>query len=513
MSNFFDKAVHHLGKNNPNTFIMNIGAMDGVMFDELIGYTNMYNFKGLYVEPIPYLFDKLKANIPDDGNMFENSAISDYNGEIEMMTIDRSAIDGGLVHNCFYGMSAVYPPKNGLGSEFDRPTVEKYGQKVSAKCITFDKLLRKHKIENFDVIKVDAEGHDYIIFKQIDFDEFRPKVVRLEWINLTTEEQELIKNKFDSIKYKYEINGQDIVGLPEEFYNELYSNRIQVQTTPSFTSLEQESPIKQTNEDTKSIAGTKVTLVTGLWNIGRDNLENGWSRSYQHYIDKFIQLLAVEENMIIFGDRELEEIVFKYRNSSNTQFLLRDLSWFKRNDYYEKIQKIRTDSNWYNSAGWLRESTQAKLEMYNPLVMSKVFLLHDAKILDKFDSDYMFWIDAGLTNTVHPGYFTHDKILKKLPSIITDFHFICFPYEAAGEIHGFDYKEIVKYCDGAKVDKVARAGFFGGKKSVITQINSIYYSLLNETLNKGLMGTEESIFTIMVSVSYTHLTLPTKRIV
>ena len=59
MSNFFDVAVHHLGKNNPNTFIMNIGAMDGVMFDELIGYTNTYNFKGLYVEPIPYLFDKL----------------------------------------------------------------------------------------------------------------------------------------------------------------------------------------------------------------------------------------------------------------------------------------------------------------------------------------------------------------------------------------------------------------------------------------------------------------------
>ena len=127
-----------------------------------------------------------------------------------------------------------------------------------------------------------------------------------------------------------------------------------------------------------------------------------------------------------------------------------------------------------------------------------LFRSHDAKILDRFDSEYMFWIDAGLTNTVHPGYFTHDKVLKKLPSIINDFHFICFPYEAAGEIHGFDYNEIVKYCNGSKVDKVARAGFFGGKKNVITQINSIYYSLLNETLDKGLMGTEESLFTIMV---------------
>ena len=60
MSNFFDIALHHLGKINPQTFVMNIGAMDGVMFDEMIGYTTMYNLKGIYVEPIPYLFEKLK---------------------------------------------------------------------------------------------------------------------------------------------------------------------------------------------------------------------------------------------------------------------------------------------------------------------------------------------------------------------------------------------------------------------------------------------------------------------
>ena len=242
----------------------------------------------------------------------------------------------------------------------------------------------------------------------------------------------------------------------------------------------------------------KVTLVTGLWNIGRESLENGWSRSFSHYIDKFKQLLSVEENLIIFGDSELQKIVFEVRSPENTQFILRDLSWFRRNDYYDKIQKIRTDPKWYNQVGWLTESTQSKLDMYNPLVMSKVFLLHDAKILDKFDSEYMFWIDAALTNTVHVGYFTHDKVIDKLPNTIKDFHFICFPYEANTEIHGFDFNEMVNYCGGAKVNKVARAGFFGGKKDSITQINSIYYSLLNETLDKGLMGTEESLFTIMV---------------
>jgi hypothetical protein len=238
-----------------------------------------------------------------------------------------------------------------------------------------------------------------------------------------------------------------------------------------------------------------LTLVTGLWNIKRDGLSEGWSRSFQHYLDKFEQLLQVENNMIIFGDSELESFVFERRTRENTMFITRSQDWFK-NEFYDKIQEIRTNPNWYNQAGWLSESTQAKLELYNPLVMSKVFLLNDAKIMDSFDSEQMFWIDAGLTNTVHPGYFTHDKVLNKLSKYTNKFSFVCFPYEANTEIHGFTYDNINQIA-GTKVDMVARGGFFGGPKSLIGDINGIYYNLLSSTLSQNLMGTEESIFTIM----------------
>ena len=239
-----------------------------------------------------------------------------------------------------------------------------------------------------------------------------------------------------------------------------------------------------------------VTLVTGLWNIKRDSLIEGWSRTFEHYLEKFDQLLKVDNNMIIFGDPELESFVFERRSHKNTQFISRKQEWFK-NEFFEKIQKIRTDENWLSGAGWLQESTQAKLEMYNPLVMSKVFLLNDANIMDQFNSEYLFWIDAGLTNTVHPGYFTHDKVLQKLPKYVDKFTFVCFPYETTTEIHGFDSGEINKLA-GEKVDIVARGGFFGGPKSIVSDINGIYYNILNNTLNRDLMGTEESIFSIMV---------------
>ena len=241
---------------------------------------------------------------------------------------------------------------------------------------------------------------------------------------------------------------------------------------------------------------SNITLVTGIWDIGRGELSEGWSRPFQHYLDKFEQLLKCEENMIIFGDEELQKFVFERRSPDNTQFVMRPLSWFTESEFFDKIQKIRTDENWQNLAGWLKESTQGRLENYNPLVMSKVFLLHDAKIMDRFDSEYMFWIDGGLTNTVHQGYFTHDKVFNNLSKYISKFSFICFPYEAEKEIHGFEYEKLNSLA-GAKVNKVARGGFFGGPKHTIADINGIYYNLLKNTLEEGYMGTEESIFSIM----------------
>jgi hypothetical protein len=240
-----------------------------------------------------------------------------------------------------------------------------------------------------------------------------------------------------------------------------------------------------------------ITLVTGLWNIKRDQLNQGWSRSFDHYLQKLEELLKVETNLIIFGEEEIREFVESRRSGDNTQFIARDTEWFKNTVPYDRIQEIRNNPDWYNQSGWLKDSTQGSLEMYNPLVMSKVFLLNDAKIMDKFNSTHLFWIDAGLTNTVHPGYFTHDKIQDKLPKIFNKFGFIAFPYDANSEIHGFSYPKINEYAKN-DVKLVCRGGLFGGRKDTIGDINGLYYDLLHTTINDGYMGTEESLFSILL---------------
>lgn len=46
-------------------------------------------------------------------------------------------------------------------------------------------------------------------------------------------------------------------------------------------------------------------------------------------------------------------------------------------------------------SGWLMNAPQAKLPGYNPLVMSKVYLLRDAARANYWGARYHLWMDAG----------------------------------------------------------------------------------------------------------------------
>lgn len=252
IDDFFDKAVRHIGGRLGEKFVINIGAMDGILYDEMSAYTAAFGYKGLYVEPIPYLFEKLKKNFPTPGNLFENSAISDYNGEIRMLMIDEEAIKTGKVHECFYGMSAVYPPKNGLASDGDKHTVEKYGKQILVPCITFDSLIEKHNIKHFDVLKIDAEGHDWTIFRTIDLDKYKPSVIRLEWLNLSDQEKIEVTDKFIKHNYLFEVKYGDITAISEEIYNSLSG---EVKETPKQMVIP---------EPTENLLFTSVSKVTTI---------------------------------------------------------------------------------------------------------------------------------------------------------------------------------------------------------------------------------------------------------
>ena len=235
-----------------------------------------------------------------------------------------------------------------------------------------------------------------------------------------------------------------------------------------------------------------TTIVTGLWDINRQG------RNFQHYIDNFKLFLDIPQNLFIYIESKYEHIVWEKRDKSNTFVKTYELSDIKNlyAPHWDKTQEIRTNPNWVNLASWLGGSPQASLEWYNPIVQSKMFMLNDASIWNPFDSEYLFWLDAGITNTVPHTHFVENNVLDSISNYGNPFLFLSYPYEAANEIHGFEAKAMNMFA-GADVKYVCRGGLFGGHKDQIRDANSTYYSLLQRTLNSGYMGTEESLFTIM----------------
>jgi hypothetical protein len=238
------------------------------------------------------------------------------------------------------------------------------------------------------------------------------------------------------------------------------------------------------------------TLVTGLWNINRSE------RDFEsHYLPNLESFLKIDAPMVVFIPKQYKSFVEQRRNKSNTHIVEFELEDIKKlySPFWEKTQEIRTDPKWLNitgEGGWLKGSPQAVLEYYNPIVQSKMFLLHDASIWNPFDTDYFFWLDAGITNTVPVDHLVRLNSLDHIIKYANPFLFISYPYESAGEIHGFELNAMNKFA-GADVKYVCRGGLFGGHKLQLREANSTYYGTLYKTLHSGYMGTEESIFTIM----------------
>lgn len=244
-----------------------------------------------------------------------------------------------------------------------------------------------------------------------------------------------------------------------------------------------------------------ITIVTGLWDLNRESLDGWAQRNFNDYKARFFEMLEADVQMCIWIPKFLEQEVLDRRKDKPTRIYFKENEDFRTwNPFFDKIQEIRKNEEWLSRAGWLRESPQAALEFYNPMMFTKMFMLNDSTIYNPFNSEYFFWIDGGLTNTVHEGTFTHDKVLDNLDNyckVQKKFVHITYPYTANDEIHGFERVGMAKHCGVDCVDYVARGGFFGGKKEIISQLNNLYYGVMESTLNQGYMGADECLFTIL----------------
>jgi FkbM family methyltransferase len=162
-----------------------IGANDGMTGDPcsdiLLANTN---WRGLLIEPVPYCFDRLRANFKDPRRFcLEQVAIGASSGEATFYYVDSKAIQS---------IPWLPPWFDQLGS-FDRNHIAKQLDGVlgpfiiecKVRVCPLSDVLMRNRIEDVHLLHVDTEGHDYEVLKTLDFEKYAPLSIFVEHKHLS----------------------------------------------------------------------------------------------------------------------------------------------------------------------------------------------------------------------------------------------------------------------------------------------------------------------------------------
>ena len=155
--------------------IIQIGSHVGNTINDPIFNTINPDDKLILVEPVPYLFRKLKENYKNknlNNVYFINKAVSDFIGEIEL-TIPSERNDFSRFPHWASQLASV-----------DRMHVHHHignliAERILVPTTTISEIIHEYDVKEIDFLNTDTEGHDYTILMDYDF-KIKPKKILFE---------------------------------------------------------------------------------------------------------------------------------------------------------------------------------------------------------------------------------------------------------------------------------------------------------------------------------------------
>jgi FkbM family methyltransferase len=182
-------------KPGPEVFFIQIGAFDGISNDPLHAYIKAHGWRGVLVEPQAAPFEQLKENYRgQDQFAFVNAAIAEADGMTDFYVVrDAENLPPWSQKIASLKKDNVLKHREGLpeyGVRVGIGDIDERMEAVQVEALTFATLAKRCGVERVDLLQVDAEGYDARILAQVDFERFRPAIVRYEHMHLSQEEQE-----------------------------------------------------------------------------------------------------------------------------------------------------------------------------------------------------------------------------------------------------------------------------------------------------------------------------------
>jgi FkbM family methyltransferase len=184
------KLLRAFADANPSATFVEVGANDGEQHDHLRPFILAGGWTGVMVEPVPYIFERLRRNYEHVGGVaLENAAIGTQEGRLPFYyLVDASADERARLPDWYDGVGS-FDKERILAHAKHMPDIESRLVCEEVPTLTFDALCRKHGIERVDVLVVDTEGYDWELLRSIDLDVWRPQLVVYEHFHLSPEDR------------------------------------------------------------------------------------------------------------------------------------------------------------------------------------------------------------------------------------------------------------------------------------------------------------------------------------
>lgn len=163
-----------------------IGANDGLRNDPIREFVVRDRWRGVLVEPLPDMFAKLKRNYAGrrfSGLHFENAAVSRRDDEtLDFWTFRADFLDAlAAEHRLYYLRKSSFDRDHVLRFLTHDAEAERALERIVVPCVTVATLaLRYFDAGAFDLLVIDAEGHEKAILESLDFARVRPRVIFFE---------------------------------------------------------------------------------------------------------------------------------------------------------------------------------------------------------------------------------------------------------------------------------------------------------------------------------------------
>lgn len=174
----------------PEAFFIEIGANDGVAHDHLSPLVRSHPWRGIMVEPVPFVFERLRRNYKGmDRVTLVNAAIAREDGMLpfyhlaEAGEAEREGLPG------WYDAIGSFSRDTVLAHAAEIPDIEHRLVSTHVKCLSFESLCRSHGVERLDVLAIDAEGYDGEIVRGLDLGRRRPRLLVYEHYHLPSAER------------------------------------------------------------------------------------------------------------------------------------------------------------------------------------------------------------------------------------------------------------------------------------------------------------------------------------